>query len=73
MSKYAIVCLATILTVSHFFAAPQSAVRRMALTFDDLPYSSNVREGWLANAKRGTTQILAVLNQISRAGRGLRC
>jgi peptidoglycan/xylan/chitin deacetylase (PgdA/CDA1 family) len=35
----------------------------MALTFDDLPYSSNFRENWLVNAKRGTTQILSVLNR----------
>jgi peptidoglycan/xylan/chitin deacetylase (PgdA/CDA1 family) len=41
----------------------QSPLRRMALTFDDLPYSSNVRDAWLDNAKRGTTQILEVLNR----------
>jgi peptidoglycan/xylan/chitin deacetylase (PgdA/CDA1 family) len=61
MSKYVIVCLTTLLTIPQFSAAQQSPVRRIALTFDDLPYSSIVREGWLANAKRGTTQILAVL------------
>ena len=63
MSKYAIVCLATILTFFLLSATAQSPVRRMAMTFDDLPYSSNVRESWLANAKRGTTQTLGVLNK----------
>ena len=41
----------------------QTPARKMALTFDDLPYSARAQEGWLANAKRGTTQILEVLKQ----------
>src|SRR5688572_14177832 len=61
--KYAFLRLAGSLVLMQPHGTAQSQVRKMALTFDDLPYSSNVRDGWLANAKRGTMQILEVLNR----------
>jgi peptidoglycan-N-acetylglucosamine deacetylase len=61
--KYTAICLATFWALTQPFGIAQSPSRRMALTFDDLPYSSNVREGWLAHAKGGTTQILEVLKK----------
>ena len=63
MFKATAICLVTLIALMPPGGAAQSPIRRMALTFDDLPYSSNVREGWLDNAKRGTTQILSTLNR----------
>jgi len=61
--KYSIICLMSLLALVQSPGTAQLPARKMALTFDDLPYSARAQEGWLANAKRGTTQILEVLKQ----------
>ena len=61
--KYSVVCLMSLLALVQTPATAQSPARKMALTFDDLPYSARAQEGWLANATRGTTQILEVLRK----------
>jgi peptidoglycan/xylan/chitin deacetylase (PgdA/CDA1 family) len=61
--KCAFLWLASLVLLIQIHGTAQSPVRKMVLTFDDLPYSSSLREGWLANAKRRTTQILEVLNK----------
>src|SRR5262245_24244595 len=59
--RYTIICLATLLALAQ--AAAQPPARKMALTFDDLPYTASAGQPWLPNAQRVTKQTLAVLKQ----------
>src|SRR5262249_37152173 len=43
--------------------SPQTPARKMALTFDDLPYVASAGQPFLSNAQRITKQTLAVLKQ----------
>jgi peptidoglycan-N-acetylglucosamine deacetylase len=53
----------TCASVVSFALGHQRAERKMALTFDDLPYVASAGQPWLSNAQRTTNQILAVLQQ----------
>jgi peptidoglycan/xylan/chitin deacetylase (PgdA/CDA1 family) len=61
--QYTIICLASLFALMQAAATAQPPARKMALTFDDLPYTASAGQPWLPNAQRVTKQILAVLKQ----------
>lgn len=61
--RYMIVCLASLLALVQAAGSAQPPARKMALTFDDLPYSASAGQPWLPNAQRVTKRTLEVLKQ----------
>ena len=56
------ICLASLLCVAQTTETTQTP-RKMALTFDDLPYAASAGQPFLSNAERATKQILTLLRQ----------
>ena len=61
--RYTIMCVASVLALVQIAVSNPQSVRKMALTFDDLPYAASVGQPWQPNAERVTKQTLAVLKQ----------
>src|SRR5262245_39759225 len=61
--RFMIVCLASLLALVQAAGSAQPPARKMALTFDDLPYSASAGQPWLPNAQRVTKRTLEVLKQ----------
>ena len=57
------VLLAGLVALAQTAGTAQSSTRKMALTFDDLPYVTSAGQPFLSNAQRVTQQLLAVLKQ----------
>ena len=57
------VLLASLVALAQTAGTAQSSTRKMALTFDDLPYVTSAGQPFLSNAQRVTQQLLAVLKQ----------
>jgi peptidoglycan-N-acetylglucosamine deacetylase len=53
----------SLLVLAQTVGIAQTPARKLALTFDDLPYVASAGQPWLPNAQRTTKQILAVLKQ----------
>jgi peptidoglycan/xylan/chitin deacetylase (PgdA/CDA1 family) len=61
--RYTIIYLTSLLALGQVAGTAQRPARRMALTFDDLPYSAGAGQPWLPNAQPVTKQTLTVLKQ----------
>jgi peptidoglycan/xylan/chitin deacetylase (PgdA/CDA1 family) len=61
--QFVTVSLAGLLTILPTAGTTQTTSRKLALTFDDLPYVASAGQPFLSNAQRTTKQILAVLKQ----------
>ena len=58
-----IICSISFLFLAQTARSSQTLPRKLALTFDDLPYAGSSGQSFLSGAQRATKQTLAVLNQ----------
>src|SRR5215510_7373836 len=63
VTRLVTISLASLLAVAQTAGTTQTLPRKLALTFDDLPYVASAGQPFLSNAQRITKQTLAVLKQ----------
>src|SRR5262245_61941385 len=61
--RLVVMSLASLLSFAEIAVTTQTMSRKLALTFDDLPYAATAGQPFLSNAQRATKQMLGVLKQ----------